>query len=425
MLEFRIFTWSQHGFKYILGITAIHFSGAVRFATLLPVSLFFVLVTLSMFCSIQLTAEGRVALFVLPLLHVVYLVVVYQVEYTERLMWDLQRNTHKTTINQRKVCEDMLPKTALKAILKDSLDLAYRNDHVTFLFSDIVGFTNFSDKVDAGQVLQLLQSLFVHFDFMVSYYGLFKVCTIGDAYVAITQPTNASGRKERIITLEDIQGFADILQFGYTMLKRVTDVKTTLKIKESKEKLRRYSFDRDSSSDEDSSDDTRRVDMTTLAMRIGLHHGTCVGGIIGSGRIRYDIWGVDVLIGECMEQNGDAMEIHVSENWRQFFTSYPVTTILNMNTIEDAGEFPMREITFEYKGVNRLKIDDCNLDLNGPKKDSVKEVKGYILKPSWTEMMERMENGHEEKFPSLVRNSLVRSFFLIVSSRLVVTTEFK
>jgi len=404
-----IFTWSQHGFKYVFGITAIHFSGAVRFATLLPVSLFFIIVTLSTFIfSVEKTAEGRVALFVLPLIHLVYLVVVYQVEYTERLMWDLQRNTTKTTINQRKVCEDMLPKATLKAILKDSLDLAYRNDHVTFLFSDIVGFTNFSDKVDAGQVLQLLQSLFVHFDFMVSYYGLFKVCTIGDAYVAITQPTNASGRKERNITLEDIQGFADILQFGYTMLKRVVDVKTTLKIKESKAKLQENNALGDSSLP---SEDLKLVDLAILAMRIGLHHGTCVGGIIGSGRIRYDIWGVDVLIGECMEQNGDAMEIHVSENWRQFFTSYPVTTVLNMNTIEDAGEFPMREITFEYKGVNRLKIDDLgNLDLNEPKKDSVKDVKGYILRPSWSEMMEIMEDLHEDKIsPQITHRSILAS----------------
>eukprot|EP00915_Cephaloidophora_sp_WS-2016_P008715 GHVH01012147.1.p1 GENE.GHVH01012147.1~~GHVH01012147.1.p1 ORF type:complete len:764 (+),score=83.85 GHVH01012147.1:157-2448(+) len=377
-----IFTWSHHGFKYIMAISAIHFSGAVRFVTLLPISLLFAAISICVLLSFRMNAELRIALAVIPFMHVLFLIVVYQVEYTERLMWDIQRTMHKTTISQRKVCEDMLPKTALKAILKDSLDLAYRNDHVTFLFSDIVGFTNFSDKVDAGQVLRLLQSLFVHFDFMVSYYGLFKVCTIGDAYVTITQPTNALGRGKRNVTLEDIAGFVNILQFGYTMLKRVTDVKQTLKI---------------SSKSAEGSNNNGAAEMSGLAIRIGLHHGTCVGGIIGSGRIRYDIWGVDVLIGECMEQNGVPMELHVSQPWKTFYGQYPVTAILATMTIEDAMDYPMSKIGFQYNKESKLNIDKPNKDSPSQSKlnhESYKDddeevtIKGYLLTPSWEGMIE-------------------------------------
>lgn len=76
-----------------------------------------------------------------------------------------------------------------------------------------------------------------------------------------------------------------------------------------------------------------------------------------------------MLIGECMEQNGTAMELHVSQGWQTFYQQYPVPAILSTMHIEDANgahfdvyiehstDFPISEITFEYKGKSCLKID--------------------------------------------------------------------
>lgn len=53
-------------------------------------------------------------------------------------------------------------------------------------------------------------------------------------------------------------------------------------------------------------------------MRIGLHFGSCVGGVIGSGRLRYDLWGVDVLTGNLMESNGLPGRICISQQLVDF-----------------------------------------------------------------------------------------------------------
>lgn len=53
-----------------------------------------------------------------------------------------------------------------------------------------------------------------------------------------------------------------------------------------------------------------------LNMRIGLHFGSAVGGVIGSGRLRYDLWGMDILTANMMESNGAPGKINVSERFR-------------------------------------------------------------------------------------------------------------
>jgi len=57
-------------------------------------------------------------------------------------------------------------------------------------------------------------------------------------------------------------------------------------------------------------------------MRIGLHHGKCIGGLIGSKRIRYDIWGPDVLIGNIMEQRADVGRVLASDPLKQFYDDH-------------------------------------------------------------------------------------------------------
>lgn len=56
-----------------------------------------------------------------------------------------------------------------------------------------------------------------------------------------------------------------------------------------------------------------------LNMRIGLHVGSCVGGVIGSRRLRYDLWGLDVLVGNDIESNGLPGQICCSREFKTAF----------------------------------------------------------------------------------------------------------
>lgn len=66
----------------------------------------------------------------------------------------------------------------------------------------------------------------------------------------------------------------------------------------------------------------QQLNIPLLNMRVGLHYGRCVGGVIGSGRLRYDIWGTDVLIANAMESNGESGKVCVSEVLKDFIEKY-------------------------------------------------------------------------------------------------------
>lgn len=57
----------------------------------------------------------------------------------------------------------------------------------------------------------------------------------------------------------------------------------------------------------------KKINFDKLAMRIGVHTGSIIGGIIGTGVVRYDVYGKDVLIANKMESEGEPGRVHVSE----------------------------------------------------------------------------------------------------------------
>ncbi|XP_053992923.1 guanylate cyclase alpha-like isoform X2 [Hylaeus volcanicus] len=203
-------------------------------------------------------------------------------ERIDRTTWFVSEERQTTEDRARELLRDMLPKQVLEEFQQDKLKLAYRHDQITFLFADICGFTAYANSVDAIDVLQMLQHLFASFDRDSTRFGLFKLCTIGDAYIAVSEP-----RMEENSDSNPIEGAERILEMASSMIIKIGEVRRSLKI-------------------------------PSLNMRIGLHYGSCVGGVIGSGRLRYDLWGLDVLTGNLMESNGVPGRINVSNHLKIF-----------------------------------------------------------------------------------------------------------
>merc|ERR1719198_948444 len=67
-----------------------------------------------------------------------------------------------------------------------------------------------------------------------------------------------------------------------------------------------------------------QVNHESLDMRIGLHCGSFVGGVIGTARVRFDIWGEDVLLGNSIESEGTAGRICASNEAKQVLEKCPV-----------------------------------------------------------------------------------------------------
>ncbi|MDP2341076.1 MAG: adenylate/guanylate cyclase domain-containing protein [Deltaproteobacteria bacterium] len=139
----------------------------------------------------------------------------------------------------------------------------------TVLFSDIVGFTVLSQKLTPAQLVRLLDEVFSAFDALALRHGLEKIKTIGDAYmVAAGVPTPRNDHALRVAR----------------MAMDMRDVVANLPA------ARQYE----------------------LSVRIGIHSGSVVAGVIGTSKFSYDLWGDTVNTASRMESHGAPGEVHVS-----------------------------------------------------------------------------------------------------------------
>lgn len=142
---------------------------------------------------------------------------------------------------------------------------------VSILFSDVVDFTKFSTNLDPRTLIQELNIMFTEFDEIMERHNCERIKTIGDAYLAVC-------------------GVADSCNDHAVRLTRAAlEMKSYLKNRNR---------------------DGERV----WEVRIGIHSGDIVGGIVGKKKYIYDIFGDSVNIASRMESNSLPMAINVSED---------------------------------------------------------------------------------------------------------------
>lgn len=144
-----------------------------------------------------------------------------------------------------------------------------RDEIGTYLFADIVGFTAFSSRISAKMLVKILNSLFVACDEQAVATGVTKVKTLGDCYVA------AAGILGETSGGDNEGGHAGkVCKFA----------------------LRLHDVMRDLNEEHGLS--------PKLYWRIGVHTGSCIGGVIGSKKFVYDLWGSAVTRANKMEERG-------------------------------------------------------------------------------------------------------------------------
>jgi class 3 adenylate cyclase len=140
---------------------------------------------------------------------------------------------------------------------------------VSVLFADIAGFTKLSTHTAPRDLLTLLEQIFSEFDRLTGQFQLEKVKTIGDAYMAVGG------------ALAPLPGHAEnAVRLGLAMIAAI--------------------------------DTIRMAKGMPLAIRIGLHAGPVVAGVIGENRLAYDLWGESVNLASRLESSGAPGRIHVS-----------------------------------------------------------------------------------------------------------------
>jgi PAS domain S-box-containing protein len=165
---------------------------------------------------------------------------------------------------------NILPKPIADRLSQDVFPIADLFDDVTVLFADIVDFTTFAAARSPLEVVERLNGIFSCFDRLAEVYGLEKIKTIGDAYMAV------GGLP---VPREDHA--AAVADMALAMQRAIGDY--------------------------------RKPDGSPFQVRIGIHAGSAVAGTIGLKKFIYDLWGDTVNVASRMESTGQANAIQVSE----------------------------------------------------------------------------------------------------------------
>ena len=192
----------------------------------------------------------------------------------ERKRWADRERQYQRRIEAEKERADallhaILPGQVVARLNGGETVIADRFDSVTILFADLVGFTPVAAQTSPVELVQRLDCIFGEFDRLASRHGVEKIKTIGDAYMAAAGvPEPSDDHAKRTVAL------------GQAMLAAVT---------------RADPEDR------------------PFEIRIGIHTGPVVAGLLGQYRFVYDVWGETVNIASRLEAHGLPGRIQLSQ----------------------------------------------------------------------------------------------------------------
>jgi adenylate cyclase len=191
---------------------------------------------------------------------------------------------------------NVLPADVAQRLQSDPHSIADHFDDVSILFADVVDFTPLSSRLDAREVVGLLDRLFTSFDELVDRYEVEKIKTIGDCYmVAAGVPRERPNHARALAALA----------------------------LEMRECAKRRLPGRDGQD---------------LRLRIGISSGPVVAGVIGRRRFLYDLWGDTVNMASRMESHGTPDEIQITRSTWELLDGHFVTERIGLVDVKGKGK---------------------------------------------------------------------------------------
>ncbi|CAG9816745.1 unnamed protein product [Phaedon cochleariae] len=221
-------------------------------------------------------------------------------------------------LEEKRRCEELLyqllPKSVAKQLIQGESVIAETFDSVTIYFSDIVGFTELSARSTPLEVVELLNDLYTCFDSIVEEFDVYKVETIGDAYMVVSGLPERNGNSHA----------GEIARMSLALL----------------EAVRKFRI--------------RHRPTDPLKLRIGIHTGPCVAGVVGLKMPRYCLFGDTVNTASRMESNGSALRIHVSPVTKAVLDTFGTFDLECRGEIEIKGKGKMTTYWLNKERISRV-----------------------------------------------------------------------
>ncbi|MDT8432268.1 MAG: adenylate/guanylate cyclase domain-containing protein [Bacteroidales bacterium] len=215
-------------------------------------------------------------LYILLLFTIAFLLYKWRLLSLKRVEYRLEekiRERMKAVLSEKeksdKLVADLFPKGTAEELKSRGRAKSKKFELVTVLFSDIQGFTRIAEEMNPEVLIDELDKFFFHFDSVVDKYNIEKIKTIGDAYMA------AGG-----IPVKNSSNPVEVVLAGLEMQYYMKNLKR------------------------------QKADIWDL--RIGIHTGPVISGVVGHKKLSYDIWGDTVNTASRMESSGEGGKVNIS-----------------------------------------------------------------------------------------------------------------
>jgi len=169
----------------------------------------------------------------------------------------------------QQLLHSILPKEIADELINTRTSSSRRYEEVTILFTDFKNFTQIASSMSANRLVNELNDIFGTFDDISEEYGVEKIKTIGDSYLAVSgMPSEEEGHAVKAV------------KAAQKMLKYIRERNQNESVK--------------------------------WEMRVGIHSGSVIAGVVGKNKFTFDVWGDTVIIAQRMEAKGESGKINIS-----------------------------------------------------------------------------------------------------------------
>ncbi len=255
------------------------------------------------------------------------------IEFIETGTMDTAAEIRRKFEMNEKLLRNILPQAISRRLKGGESPICDVHPCITILFTDFVGFTSISSGKTAEQIVDFLNEVFVEFDNIAETMELDKIKTIGDAYFM------AGGLDPRIT-----DHAMRVIEASFFMFRALDE------------------------------HNARHQDRDPLRMRLGIHTGPAVAGVIGTTKVAYDLWGDSVAIANAMESTGVPQHIHISES--------TLSHVRGFYKVDPRGELPKekgvpsnmpatflvlgRLVPTPYQHIIRPRLEKAKLEKSAP-----------------------------------------------------------